>query len=130
MDVAFYTRLAETTLRLIRAKGKNVAIKRTLPGTQDPVAGTKTPGATVEGTLDVIQKRASSGTIEAFDNRIPENLRNSKLRALLAAAKSADFEPLAGDEITMDGSKWLVLGSTPLCPAEIALLYQVGLVQK
>lgn len=122
-----YTEAANDALEMIREAGKSYPIKRVVT-VANPVEGTVTETVT-EGTLVAIILPASKGTIEAFDNRLAEGLRQEKLRYIIAAAKGAAFTPDGGDVMTFEGASWSVLGCTPLAPAGIPVIFKLGVKQ-
>lgn len=121
----FYVQSAATALALIKRFGRRVSIERREEA-YNPVTGVATLVTLSQGFLDTISFPASKGTVEAFDNRLVDDLIAGRLRFILAAAASAPFEPLANDTLTFDNSVWVVLGSTPLAPAGTPLLYKLG----
>lgn len=125
MDAAFYNQMAETTLRLIQAKGRSdLILRRESPGTFDPVEDQEMPGSMLEQPIHCIVLPVSKGTVEAFDNRLEGGtLIEENLRLLKIVAKGLTWEPRAGDTIQFENSTWTALGSTPLNPAGIPLIY-------
>ena len=123
-DLALYQRMAETALRLIEAKGQQLVLKRATGSSYDPRTDTDIPGEELTQPIQCVVLPASKGTLEAFDNRVESGtLIEQNLRALKIAAKGLLFEPKAGDYLDFEDSRWKVLGSTPLNPAGIPLVY-------
>lgn len=124
-----YASIAQDALAAIKDAGRQVTVRR-ITKTTDPVTGVVSNTVTLTGTLDVVvlpakKANALAGFTAGFDNAYAEALRAGKVRALLGAASSAPFEPVAGDETEFDGHKWTILGNTPLAPAGTALIYKM-----
>ena len=120
-----YNASAETALRLVKQFGQKIPILR-LSREFDPIEGTVTSIDIKTGKLDAVTLPASKGTVQAFDNLIPEDLRKTKLRFVIAAAATAPFEPEGNDYIIFENRVWLVKGQTPLNPAGIPVIYKFG----
>lgn len=124
-----YREIAETALALIKDAGAEYAISRT-PSTVTAATGAVVSGEPTTGTVWAVKLPASQGTIQAFDIRIEDNsLVGRELRFLKVAALGAPFIPRKGDVITMDDGDWEALGCTPICPADVALVFNVGAVK-
>lgn len=124
---AFMQRMADLTLSKIDQFGQEIPFSREKV-THDPVTGETTKGTQITMRLACIVTPASRGTIQAFDNRLSANdtLELSKIRFVLAAAKGATFEPVAGDAAEFDGHMWEVMGATPVAPDGTPILYRIG----
>lgn len=124
----FYTQSAATALSLIKRFGQVLPIKR-VTNTPDPVTGDAT-AVNVTGNLTAVVLPAKASSLNAvageLDNAIVEALTKGKVRFILAAAANATFAPDADDVLTFEGASWRVLGSTPLSPAGIPLVYKIG----
>lgn len=124
-----YASIAQDALAAIKDAGRQIVFRR-ITKTTDPVTGTVTATATQAGTLDVVvlpakKANALAGFTAGFDNAYAEALRAGKVHALLGAAVSAPFEPVAGDECEFDGHKWSLLGCTPIAPGGPSLIYKM-----
>lgn len=134
MEVGFnYAKSQATADRLIAKFGREITIKRSVPG----AGPAHNPGAhtwiTYKAKAAVLP--ASKGTIEAFDNRIEGGtLIEEKLRYILMSAKLTrvseegpdTIEPKSTDVLSFDGGDWVVLGCTPLNPAGVPVYYPMG----
>jgi hypothetical protein len=127
---AFYNRLAKMAARQTSSKGREITIKHYSP-VSDKVSGKVTKGtATVSFITTAAILPASSGTVEAFDNRLENgSLANREVRYVLAAALGATFVPASLDEIEFDSEVWEVLGCTPLNPGGIDVTFGMGVVK-
>lgn len=123
-----YSRSALTALNLIRKFGQKIPIARYTKNA-DPVTLTETETVAASGNLDAVVLPASKGTIEAFDNRIMEALTQGKLRFMIAAARNAPLAPAPNDVVQFEGYYWAVLGSTPLAPAGVPVIYKLGMIR-
>jgi len=120
-----YNASSSTALRLITQFGQKIPILR-LQRSFDPIEGTVQTIDIESGHLDAVTLPASKGTVQAFDNRIPEDLRKTKLRFVIAAAATAPFEPEGNDYIIFENRVWLVKGQTPLNPGGVPVIYKFG----
>lgn len=128
MDAAFWQSKQDSTYAMILAKGRSdLVLRRQTAGSYDPVEDTEVPGVDMEQPIVCIVLPVSKGTVEAFDNRLESGtLIESNLRLLKIPAKGLEFEPRAGDIVPdLEGAMWTVLGSTPVNPAGIPLLFNV-----
>lgn len=132
-----YADNAETALRLISEAGRVMPMSRTPIGANyDPVAGEDVaPVADPQvWNIDAVTLPATIARFRGIDNKIVEdkNLILTKARYLLVAAKSKDGtyipEPIPEDRVVFDSKTWRVLGCSPLKPADIPILYQVGVI--
>lgn len=126
---AFYDNMADTALRLIRLRGAEYTLRRP-SRTGNFVEGSVDTGAPSTTPVHALVLPASSGTVEAFDNRIKSERTLMYLRFVLMAAKGVAFEPLTGDVLEIAGEDWQVLGSTPLAPDGTPLVYKMGIERK
>lgn len=123
-----YTSIAVSALASIAEAGTRIPISR-VTTTTDPVTGDTTSTVTQAGELDVVilpakKANALAGFTSGFDNAYIEALRAGRVRSLLIAASSASFEPIQGDHVVFAGATWSLLGSTPIAPAGVALIYK------
>lgn len=123
----FYDEMADLALEMIREFGQEIVVIREGPFAQDPVSGTVINEEEQRMALQAIVLPVSNST-QVFDNRTmsQDSLVNERLRFVKAAAKGATFEPRSGDVVEMQGKRWRILGSTPVAPAGIPLLYNFG----
>lgn len=125
VDTVFYNDMANTAQELLAEFGRMdlVLLRRTSTG-YDPIEDEHTPGATLTQSITCVVLPVSQGTVEAFDNRLEGGtLIESNLRLLKIPALGLAWEPRAGDEMDFEGSTWTCLGSTPINPAGIPLLF-------
>lgn len=123
-----YAKSQATALRLIQKFGRQITIKRSVPGSTAPPYSPYNPGpeTTATYTATAACLPASKGTIEAFDNRLEGGtLIDENLRYVLMAPQ-IEITPKSGDVLEFDGSSWTVLGNTPLSPAGTIVLHQMG----
>lgn len=128
MDAAFYNELAQVALDLIESKGRSdLVLRREQPGAYDPVTDTEVPGTYNEQPIRCIVLPVSKGVVEAFDNRFSAGtLIEENMRLLKIVAKNLAWEPRGGDIVPdLEGSRWVALGSTPINPAGIPLVFNV-----
>ena len=128
MDATFWQGKQDLTYDQILAKGRSdLVLRRQTAGGYDPVEDTEVPGENLEQPIVCIVLPVSKGTVEAFDNRLEGGtLIESNLRLLKIPAKGLEFEPRAGDIVPdLEGAQWTALGSTPVNPAGIPLLFNV-----
>lgn len=105
-----------------KAKGRAADLTFSRPGadgTYSPETGQVeggTPLLSFDGVAVILP--ASQGTVEAFDVTFKDgSLIESKLRALLIAAKGMAHDPMPGDTVTFpDGKVGTLIGCTPLNP--------------
>lgn len=132
-----YARAQQTALRLLTKFGRSITIKRSISGSTEPPYSAYNPGppTTVTYTATAACLPASKGTIEAFDNRleggtlIDENLRYVLMAPQIVRTSETGDEtivPKGGDMLEFDGSRWTILGNTPLTPAGTIVLHQMG----
>jgi hypothetical protein len=128
-----YIESAADADELLREFGREITIKRLVPGT-GPAHNPGPSTATVYSAFAVVLQ-ASKGTIEAFDNRleggtlIDERLRYVLMSPILTRISDEGpdtIEPASLDVVTFDGIDWTVLGCTPLKPADDPVLYPMG----
>lgn len=133
-DLAFYRDKANVVTRMFADKGRQLEWFRASsePGSYDPIDDELTELPPLQQDVVCIVLPASKGTIEAFDNRlvsgtlIEQNLRFLKIAAVGPNMLPLEFEPFAGDWTFFEGSRWRALGSTPINPAGVPLLYNVA----
>lgn len=128
MDAAFWQSKAETTFRLIAEKGRSdLVLEREVAGSIDPREDVEVPGEKLSQPITCIVLPVSKGVVEAFDNRLEGGtLIESNMRLLKIPALGLAWEPRAGDIVPeLEGARWVALGSTPINPAGIALLFNV-----
>lgn len=126
-----YAAAAASALELIQEFGQSVTMTRTSAGTFDPGAGSISGATTQTQTVVVVSLPASGGTVQAFDDRLRQELIAGRLRFFYMAPTLADgsaltFVPKPGDLLTFEGKKWELAGSTPLNPAGTPVLYNIA----
>ncbi|MBK3745886.1 hypothetical protein G3A39_42820 [Paraburkholderia aspalathi] len=128
-----YAKSQATAQRLLTKFGREIIITRKLPGTGPPHNPADPTLITYQATAAILP--ASKGKIEAFDNRLEGGtLIDEKLRYVLmspkltrtSAAGPDTIEPQSLDVLTVDGHDWTVLGCTPLNPADVPVLFPMG----
>lgn len=124
-----YQFAAEETAKAFAEFGQSIELKR-VKKTEDIITGEVTQTQVIRGTIDAINLPASKGTLEAFDNRYYEDMVAGKVRFFKVASETATFEPEQGDIAVIDGEQWECLGSTPVNPAGVAIVYNVGFMRK
>ena len=110
-------------------EARDVVVTRRAAPTHDLVEGTVTPGATSTSTMPALILPASGGTLEAFDVRFMDGVReSSNVRFALLAADGAAFRPEPNDTADLygDGREWLVMGCTPISPDGTDVVYAAG----
>lgn len=123
-DVAFYERMAATTLRLIAAKGRDdLVLSRSTGTSYDPITDTEVAGAGQTQPLQCIVLPVDGTQADGLEagTVIASNMREVKV-----AASGLTFVPLAGDSIQFESSRWVVMGVQPISPAGIPLLYTLA----
>ena len=75
----------------------------------------------------VVSFPASSGTVQAFDNRVIEDYKKGKIRFYYVAGLNITFEPEPGDLLFFNSKVWEIAGTTPLDPdGTTPILYTMG----
>jgi len=120
-----YIKAQNTAIGLVDKFGFDMLISRTA-STYDPVTGTETVILLTEQTATVVNLPASSGTVQAFDNRYKEDFKRGKIRFFYVAAKGLAFTPEPGDTFILDDKVFDVAGTTPLNPAGTPVLYTMA----
>lgn len=113
--MANYAKTATNALAAIRKSGVSLPIYRPVL-TVDEETGAATEGVTTQGTLTGVVLPMSKSAGLQMDETLREALVAGKMRKILAAAKDATFEPLPLDIIDINGTKFQVIGCTPLIP--------------
>lgn len=112
-----YARLAQSAGRVIAAAGVPVTLTRNTLDDYDPTQGTvDTLGAntfTGAGVRDQYALKDIDGTL----------VRSGDVRIYLSMV--IDGGPQPGDQLMMDGDKWVVVSAPPIKPGPIVLLYDV-----
>lgn len=126
-DVTFYQRMADLALALIEAKGRDdLVLRREQAASYDSATDTEVRAEDLTQPIKCIVLPVSKGVVEAFDNRVEGGtLIESNLRLLKIPAKGLAWEPRNGDYVDLEGARWVALGSTPLSPAGIPLMFNV-----
>ena len=114
-----------TALRLIGNFGASATIERTVAD-YAPASGEYSNATTSTTPATVVNLPASSGTVQAFDNRFREDVKKGKIRFFYLAASGLTFEPAPGDILIYQGDRLDIAGLTPLNPAGAPILYTLG----
>ena len=128
-----YGKTADNALVSILAAGATMTATRSLSGVYDPATGEETAIPELQTwELVAVTLPATIARFRGIDNKLTEGLVLGKARYLLTAAKNSNGfipEPLPEDVIVFpDLTAWKVIGSTPIKPAGVPILYQVGVV--
>ena len=91
----------------------------------DADQGSVSRGTPVEYTVDGTVTKATAGKISSFGNKLSTDLDLESMRYVLIAASVA-VVPQAQDELYFDGHWWVIIGNSPLDPAETILFHGVG----
>lgn len=122
-----YAAIAAEARALIEEFGSTAVVNR-LADSANVVAGTVSRVVSQTQNLPAVVLPASGGTLEAFDVRFMEDVKDSTdVRFCIMAAWQATFQPEPKDEVTLLGEVWQVMGCTPLNVNGVALIYSVGL---
>ena len=110
MSLTFGPRLARN---LLGSFGLEVTFARTTPGTLDPIANERAPGAPITWRARAGWTRNDSSTREplAFARGTSERTRE---RTLLVAGKDLASTPVPGDRVTVEGRIYSVGAVTPV----------------
>ena len=92
----------------------------------DPVSGAVSNQIAQAQEATVVSLPSGSLTGINFDNRFKEDLKKGKIRFFYVAAKGLSFEPESGDTFIFEGSVWDIVGTTPLNPAGIPVIYTMA----
>lgn len=134
-NTSFYEEKAQGALVTMLSKGLPLTVYRlNNEAAFDPVTGgNATPSILAFQELVGLTLPASKGTVQAFDDRIREELLNGKLRFFIFAAKQSDgsdplFAPQAGDILFYPplNSFFTVMGMTRFSPVGVDILYKLG----
>lgn len=128
MSDAFYQKMADTSLNLIKRFGSEIRFEYEENRVFDPVEGEYTQGSQSHGSLFGLIQPAANGKVSGWkdDTFFGENLRIDKQRLLVLEAKSSAYVPKAGHSVQIDGTTFKVLGVTAIAPAGIPIVYKVG----
>jgi hypothetical protein len=120
----FYNGLQATASRLIREKGQAITISRATGDVYDPLTQTVTPGITQNQTITALVLPATKGTVLSFAIKFEKGtLIETNIRSVKASAADFDWMPMPGDTVIISGEQWIVIGSTPLSPGGVDLIY-------
>lgn len=129
-----YGKTAESAYLAISRNGSIIGCTREVSGQYDPVSGEDPQSVTTAWDIVAVKLPATIARFRGIDNKLVEDgsLNLAKARYLLTAAKDASGgfipEPLPEDLVSFDGGIWRVVGATPIKPAGVAILYQIGVV--
>lgn len=124
-----YDATALSAKALFAQFGRTATLRRPVKGNFDPIEGLESRGSFDDYSVDVVVLPASKGTVEAFDNRV--NLQGGastleRYRFVKIAASGLTIEPANGDVLRIGSDDWFILGSTPVSPGGVPILYNVG----
>lgn len=129
VDTVFYNEMAATALDLITQFGRtDLTLTRQIGTTYDPAEDIEVPGTDLTQSIKCLVLPIGSGlrnTIDPSDNLQEQSLIAESMREMKVAASGLTFTPAAGDQVTLEGSRWVALGVTPISPAGIPLLYVI-----
>lgn len=120
-----YKSSQDTALRLINQFGVTLPLLR-FAKSFNPVTGADTITSITLVNSTCVNLPATNGTIQAFDNKTVEELKKGKNRFFYMAAKGLPIQPDSDDYLIYEGKFWRIAGTTPLNPAGIPILYNVG----
>lgn len=117
-----YTRLAETSRRILADKGQAVTLRRQTSTEYDPSTGAPEAGTPAE--------LAMVGALMNFADqaRVGIRLRPGTMvregdRRLLLAPVAGEADPASGDTIVIGAATWSVIDVEPIAPAGVPVLY-------
>lgn len=128
-----YDQSAATATRLIKDSGSLMQVDRVTVADYDPITGQGTD-TTTSWNIDAVVLPATIARFRGIDNKLAEdtNLVLAKARYLLASPNDRDgvaiAEPLPQDVVNFDSKKWKIIGVSPLRPAGVTILYQIGVL--
>lgn len=120
--MADYDALAATALRLLKANGRKMQLKRRTGGTYNAATRSMSGGATA--TYDCWGVTVPVTKADNFFE--PKEVIEGRVRAVIIDALTIGTEPLPGDLFLFDGADWTVVGCTPLSPAGTPVIYKMG----
>jgi len=121
-----YRNAQKTADRLIKQFGFKLPVLKPVYEF-DPVSGLNTVVSIQVSTNNSVSLPASSGTVQAFDNKFKEDLKKGKIRFLYISSKELSFEIEAGDLVIFENRLWHIAGATPLNPAGVSVYNTVGI---
>lgn len=112
----FYTGLQSTATTLLRQKGQAMTLRRTVPTSSDPVAGTVTPATPVDFTV--------RGVLTSYKDTLVDDttIKRGDRQALIEAGV---VEPAKDDRLIITGQTWTILDVDAVNPAGTPLLYKL-----
>ena len=117
--MAFYDRMAETALRLIRQYGQTVTLREVTPGEYNPVTGDTAPDAVAETSASGVlieytgQERQSNSLIQQGDKK------------LMLPAKAL-VQPSLNSKVVIQGEVWTIVPPLKVMnPAGTPLVYEL-----
>ena len=129
-DTFDYPRSQNTAIRLLTKFGRTIQVGYSTPGTGPGYE----PGPDTWVWNDVVAAvlPANKSLLESFDNQleagtlIAEKLRYVIMAPLLVGGAPHPKEPESMMRVIFDNAEWQILGATPLNPAGIPVLYNMG----
>lgn len=128
-----YTRMATVAETLLTKFGQSMTLTHvTEGGRYDPHTGESVQTETQETVIGVLLPTGSSrvrggeGAIGDFDDSTV-GLTSDRRRFAVIKAKSVATAPKPADRVAANGTSYRVTGVTPINPAGVAIVYQVGL---
>jgi hypothetical protein len=111
-------------------EARDVTFRRYSEAGGDFVEGTSNRALAASQVLPALILPASGGTLEAFDVRFMNDVRDSaNVRFALVAGSGTTFRPEPNDLAVLyaDGLEWLVMGCTPLnVDGATDIIYSIG----
>jgi hypothetical protein len=116
---AFYERMAETALRLIRQYGQAVTLREITPGSYDPSTGETSPDTATEASTSGVlieytgQERQANSLIQQGDKK------------LMVPAKAL-AQPSLNSKVIIQGEVWTIVPPLKVMnPAGTPLVYEL-----
>lgn len=120
---------------MIREAGVSATLRRTAPGTYDPVTGAMGAATVLTQTVDIVILPQSSGRDTGYEGGGVGSMtpgtwstykQGMRRKLLLAIAPDATWEPYAGDEVQFEGQWWKLDSQSAIRPdGDVAVLFEV-----
>lgn len=126
-----YSAAVKTAIRLIKAKGRRVTVTHIVLGNEDiePLADTPTDPDTLTSEIYAVILPPNRMTEQAYADQFANGtLVRSRVRRFMCANTDADGGELAfviadGDQVTIDGFIWTIVGIALLDPDGSIIMY-------